>query len=248
MSQPNAPFGGFELDPLIDEVVFIQFHDYIQSELKAKGVKRIHIVDRPDVFWDDVTFDLQEELLALNYNVVQSEISHYVNLEEVDGLKQIHTMERRNFRKAMAKNYRWKLEAQQALPEVYSFIERCRAQQDLKVNITFEDLRKSFKVFPGKYRIFSIRHHDYLTAASITVEISKNVLYNYLPASDKRFNADSPMVFLLVSLFKYAKSLGYQILDLGISSVNGKIQTGLAEFKERMGALICERKTFEKVL
>lgn len=248
VSQPKGPFGGFEFDPSIDEELFVEFNAFIEIELTNLGVKKIKLVERPEVLVNEVSFEPIETLKQLNYDIVVTDISHYINLEEVNGLAQIHSMERRNFRKALAKNYRWKLESEEALPEVYSFIERCRSQNNLNVNVTFEDLNRSFNEFPGRYRIFSIRHKGYLTAASITVEVSNNVLYNYLPASDKRFKRDSPMVFLMVSLYKYARSFGYQVLDLGVSSINGKIQTGLAEFKERMGAVICEKKTLEKKL
>ena len=248
VSQPKGPFGGFELDPSIVEEVFVNFNSFIEERLIKRGIKKIKLIERPEVLVNEMSFESMEVLMQLDYKVVVTDIAHYINLEEVIGLKQIHPMERRNFRKALAKNYRWKLESIEALPEVYSFIERCRAQNDLMVNISFEDLKSSFNEFPRKYRIFSIRHRDYLTAASITVEVSNNVLYNFLPASDRRFKKDSPMVFLMISLYKYAKSLGYQILDLGVSSINGKIQTGLAEFKERMGAMICEKKILEKKL
>ena len=246
-SQPRGPFGGFEVDPHIDDEVFVRFNEFIDSSLSDLGISKIRIIQRPDILFNEIAFDPVEMLYDLNYRIVNTDISHYVSLEDVS-LKDIHPMERRNFRKARAKDYRWKLESISSLPEVYSFIERCREQNQLKVNITFEDLRRSFNRFPQKYRIFSIRYQDYLAAASITVEVSKEVMYNYLPASDKRFNKDSPNVFLLVSLYKYAKSLGYEVLDLGVSSIDGKIQTGLAEFKERMGALICEKKSFEKKL
>lgn len=247
-SQPRAPFGGFELDISVREVEFREFLAFIHDTLKGKGIKRIKIVEPPDIFGSDISFDSTEVLYEHNYQVVAADVNHYVNLDDTVGMEHIHQMERRNFRKALAKGYKWKLESLEVLPEVYSFIERCRAQNDLHVNIKFEDLNRSFKRFPGVYRIFSIRHHDYLAAASITVEANQSILYNFLPASDKRFKADSPMVFLLVSLYKYAKSLGYEVLDLGVSSIEGEIQSGLAEFKERMGALICERRILEKKL
>ncbi|MEQ9425614.1 MAG: GNAT family N-acetyltransferase [Cyclobacteriaceae bacterium] len=247
-SLPKSPFGGYEFDSLVDDQIFHDFCLYVQNELKSSKFKKIKIIEAPDVYVDELNFDTLEVLKELGYETSISDINHFVNLDDVDGISLLSTMERRHFRKALAKNYRWKLESADALPEVYSFIERCREQQKLKVNISFEDLQRSFKAFPGKYRILSIRHNGYLTATSITVEVNKNIIYNYLPASDKKFKQDSPMVFLLVNLYKYAKSMNYQILDLGLSSVKGKIQTGLAEFKERMGASICEKRILEKVL
>jgi len=247
-SQPNGPFGGFELDATIDEETFVSFHAFFESELKKIGISKIKIVEPPDIMMNDISYEPLEKLLELNYSIVVSEINHFINLDDVTDAGQIHQMERRNFRKALAKGYKWKLESADALPEVYSFIERCRHQNKLLINITYEDIDKSFRRFPGRYRIFSIRHNGYLAAVTITVEVNENILYNYLPASDKKYSTDSPMVFLLVNLYKYAKSLGYQVLDLGVSSVNGKVQTGLAEFKERMGALFCEKRTLEKKL
>jgi len=247
-SLPKSPFGGFEYHSSVDTDVLLDFIRYIEIELIKIGICKVKITVPPEIYSDSGTTNIIGVLTDSNYKVVVSDVNHFVGLDEIEGIKQLHPMERRNFRKTLAKNYKWKLESNDNLPEVYSFIERYREQQSLKVNILYSDLVRSFKAFPGKYRIMSIRHLGYLAAVTITVEVSKDILYNYLPASDKKFKQDSPMVFLLVNLYKYAKSLNYQILDLGLSSVNGKIQTGLAEFKERMGAHICDKKIMEKAL
>ncbi len=245
-SLPKSPFGGFEFHTSVDNRTLIKFTHFVEYELKKFNVRKVKIIEAPGIYRDEGASDLMNVLSSHGFKLTFSDVNHFVSLDEINAIKQLHSMERRHFRKTLSKNYKWKLESIDALPEVSSFIERCREQQHLKVNISYGDINSAFKEFPGKYRIMSVRHHGYLTAVTITVEVNRNILYNYLPASDKRFNHDSPMVFLMVNLYKYAKSLNYQILDLGVSSIDGKIQYSLAEFKERMGAHYCDKNVFEK--
>ncbi|MDA1121810.1 MAG: hypothetical protein O2887_15195 [Bacteroidetes bacterium] len=157
-SLPKSPFGGFEYDASIDRDTWINFVQFFELKLKKLNVRKIIITEAPGIYRDESTSELLDILTSQRYKVTVTDLNHFVSLEEIEGIKQLHSMERRHFRKSLAKNYKWKLESNDALPEVYSFIERCREQQDLKVNISYVDITSAFKVFPGKYRIMSVRH------------------------------------------------------------------------------------------
>ena len=57
----------------------------------------------------------------------------------------------------------------------------------------------------------------------------------------------SPVVLLVKGIYNYAGSRGFQILDLGISSVESRLNNGLYTFKKNLGALESERVTWEKM-
>ena len=74
------------------------------------------------------------------------------------------------------------------------------------------------------------------------------ILYNYLPASIDEYKAFSPMVMIMENVYNYAKKEQYSFIDLGISSINGVLQKGLIQFKERIGGVFSEKTTFSKIL
>ena len=56
------------------------------------------------------------------------------------------------------------------------------------------------------------------------------------------------MVLLMVSLMESLTSKGAKLLDLGLSSIDGKKQSGLYAFKKRMGAKETASLVYEKDL
>ena len=131
------------------------------------------------------------------------------------------------------------------LESVYEFLAECRDQQGLKINISKDLFMESFLRLPEQYKAFAIFTSDrQMIAATVTLKVTEEIIYNYLPGSLKEFNDYSPMAFLLIELIKIFNENGFNYLDLGISSINGKPQEGLAVFKDRMGAIRSEKLTF----
>ena len=56
------------------------------------------------------------------------------------------------------------------------------------------------------------------------------------------------MVLLLQELCSHYQQEGFNVFDLGQSSIEGIPQEGLFQFKERMGAISTEKTTFRLVL
>jgi lipid II:glycine glycyltransferase (peptidoglycan interpeptide bridge formation enzyme) len=101
-------------------------------------------------------------------------------------------------------------------------------------------------IFPGKYKFFSVSNGKDIIAATICVHVNRRVLYNFLPAHDEMYKKFSPVVYLMHGIHHYAQNEKFKLIDLGISSVHGKPQTGLIKFKERLGGKAISKLTFVK--
>ena len=128
--------------------------------------------------------------------------------------------------------------------KVHKFINQCRRQQGLSINISLDDLTGSVNAMPKVYQAFAIQLDGEMIAATIIVNVTNKVAYNYLPASDKNYHHLSPMVMLMIELYDYLRLSGFTTMDWGVTSVNGHTQQSLASFKEAMGAKRTFRSTY----
>lgn len=238
---PRSPIGGV----LAHEAKFKQFsQDWkkIEQQLSEKGIRSVEITLAPSFYGTSVR---KQWLSYLGFDLTNTEITHFIPLKGKISHR-VHPMELRILRKAP--NYEIDLEKLPDLDEVHAFISQCRAEQGLNINIGPQTLKASFRLLPGKYRVFSARMDHKLMSVVVTVQVNDDVVYYFLPATAKVYRQHSPMVFLIQEIYEFYARKGLKVLDLGISSRNGIPQSGLIAFKERMGGIRSGRYTFRKSL
>ncbi|GEM_PF-6446218 len=224
-SLPLAPYGGLEM---VDGFEAMTFFRFISDQLGTEGPAFIKV---SEIHNDD----LADALNSAGFVKSIEDINHHVDLSaEVP----IHGMELRRKNKAVKAGCTFSVVPMttENTPMVHQFIGRCRQQQGLEINISEDDLLKSVKAMPAHYETYVIKLDGEIIAAAVTVRVTSKIVYNYLPASDKGYNHLSPMVMLMIQLYEELKIKGYSILDWGLTSIDGHIQKGLADFKEAMGA------------
>lgn len=231
----RSPFGGIRIKKPYTTQDLAAFIQLLRTKLQELRAPSISITLPPPYYPGFVT---REELLDLEFTETVSEWNQFVELQNEIS---IHEMQQRKLRKS--EQLRFQKEPSENLPEIHKFIAKCRLQQGLEINIDLPKLEKLWALFPDEYECYSIRKDGTLISAAIMVLVSDKICYYYLPATDQEYKSESPMVRLLSELYKTYQTLGYQIMDLGISSINGKKQEGLYDFKQRMGAYDTNRST-----
>ena len=228
VSQPNAPFGSFIVTSTINTE---QIEDFVLSVVKQIGPFEIKGI--PALYgMPDVTSALSQ----VDNIEIENNVNHHINLEEFTEEK-LHNMELRRIKKCIAAGFQIrKVHDPNRLEDVFVFISDCRKEQDLEINISKQAFMKNFKLMPNNYDCFIVVHENKIIASSILVKVSNTVIYNYLPASARRMNQYSPMVYLIKYLVEYYQELGFKYFDWGVTSIQGKLQESLATFKEHMGA------------
>lgn len=114
-----------------------------------------------------------------------------------------------------------------------------RYTKGMPLSLSYERLRASVELAADHLRLFTVESAagNWL-AAAIGLRVLPDVLYYFLPATHPSAYRQSPMVPLLSAMYDYAYRQGCRLLDLGTSSVGGRINEGLRVFKRRLGA--CE--------
>ncbi|MGB3469009.1 MAG: GNAT family N-acetyltransferase [Cyclobacteriaceae bacterium] len=237
LSMPSAPFGSFFYDRHVPGKTLKDWINHLAPQ------KHMTIRHPSEIYYagEDYVIGFLESLAPHN---VTSDINQHINLMNF-GEGGMHKMQLRRIRKCQQAGFRCEqINDIHSLERVYDFLKDCRSEQGLKINIEKELFLNSFQRLPDDYFAFGVYDaQKTLIAATVTLRVTAQIMYNYLPGSLKSYSAYSPMTYLLNSLVIFMKRYNFNTLDLGVSSIDGEEQSGLARFKERMGAVRTDKLT-----
>lgn len=240
ISLPNAPYCGLEISKT-NATDLQQALEEIQRNLFAKGCNKILIKQAPALLSD--TTDTIHNTLTTFATSVSHEINHFIKLEQFED--RIHSMQKRKIKKCKEESLSFNTEPIVSASEVYEFITKCRLQQGLNVNIAKEHFVNLINKLSKDYTIYTLRDRNgIIYACTVTLKVSDQTVYNYLPAFDRAYKSLSPLAYLQYMLCHNLSARGFTTLDLGISSINGIPQESLINFKEKMGGIRQYRYTY----
>lgn len=231
----RAPFGSYLFSEKLPPAVLFDFVLFVEEELRKDKIKDLTLKQAPAGYFPEQHNVLMPLLLNLGYTVQQAEISSVSPVTEKPFTEVIDSWEFRKLRQARQAELDARLIHQENLEVVYSFILQCRQQKSYPLSMTLDELRVVVQKFPERFVLFGVFDRANLAAAAITIRVTDGVLYNFY--SDHHIDYDhlSPAVMLIESEFEYCRSNGFTLLDLGTSSVGGKLNFSLLDFKKRLG-------------
>ena len=243
LSIPNSPFGSFATC----EKVTSHFHEFessLMDYLQKKGINEF-IIHHPSTIYS--SFVKSDQLEKVGYKKIHSNINHHISLEE-GWVDNIHKMQQKKLSYLKDRGFNFKEMPHSDLKMAYQFLMFARKAHGLKINISWDLLKKLVEKMPESYRCFGVFKEEKISALCITVNVTETTAYYYLPATSHIFRSQSPMVLLIAGMVDYYQKRGFRNLDLGVSSIQGKPQETLRIFKERMGGTETEKPTFAKYL
>jgi hypothetical protein len=187
-------------------------------------------------------------LFNLGYRVSKAELSSVIKVDALHFEEKIESWEKRKLKQAKAKTAVHKAIPLSEFDTVYKFILKCREQRGHQLSMTAEEIKKTVETFPRDFFLSGVFVQNELAAASIGIRVHPKILYNFYSGHLKKFDSISPVVLLIGGMYKYCSTQGIQLLDLGTSSIDSRLNFSLLEFKFRMGAVPSMKLTFEKEL
>jgi lipid II:glycine glycyltransferase (peptidoglycan interpeptide bridge formation enzyme) len=109
----------------------------------------------------------------------------------------------------------------------------------------FEDFKKSLILCEKDFKLIQANIGGNVIATSLLVKIMPDYWYVLYWGESIEFRNLSPVASIFYFLIEQAKSHKVVILDLGISSVDGTLDEGLARFKTNLGAVTSEKLSLE---
>jgi hypothetical protein len=242
----RSPFGSFESDREIPAEIIFDFLLFVESSLKVLGVSKVVIKNYPQAYAENEAVLIQALLLNRNFQVVMAEMSSVIDVAESSPADFFHRSAKRRLDKARDAGLVIKKLPLENLELIYGFIHQCRSEKGYPVSMTFADLRKITGLFPERFFLFGVFDGDTLVAASITIGVRKNILYDFYHDHAASHDHLSPVVLLVSGLYEYCQKQKFVLLDLGTSAVDGVPNFPLLHFKKTLGARPSMKLTFEK--
>lgn len=234
-------FGSIWQESNIQRETLRQFLTFIKTELTRIGIRKMQVTLPPPIYDQSPTLDFWD---AEGFRQVETETNQHL-IVDGDFRRELHQMERRKLKKLhLGKIYfAQELISNDLLSECHDFIDECRTDQGLTINISQDKLKELCFSLDDRYEIFTARAAETLVACVITCTVDQDHLYYYLPATDYRCRKESPMVGLVALIYDTCLDRKIKYLDLGISSNDGTLQQGLYDFKKRLGAIESAKST-----
>lgn len=243
ISIPRSPFGSFICRKAGSDGL-INFAEAILADLKERNVQNIEVHHPSSIY---STFVAQQNLTDLGFQIAFNDVNQHIELS-AEWEESIHTMQKRKLESLKADGFTFRKMEKDEFEIAHKFLSVCRQSQGLKINIGWEQLKSLVDLLPDAYECFGVFRGEKISALCITVNVSPEIAYYYLPATSPMFRDKSPMVLLMAGMVDYYRANGFKYIDLGVSSFQGKPQETLRIFKERMGAKETQRPTFIRSL
>lgn len=234
-SIPWGTFGGFEFAISTNSDDLNEFLTQIISAARQAKVRALKIALPPEVYLTQHP-QLKVALVNNGFEIIQSDVNQHI---DVTGSyrESIAYNELKKLKKSEREGFIFKKLNRLHLAKSYELIYDNRIRKGFPMSMTFEALDNMFVKLPNLYHLFGVYHHDKLIATAVSIRISQSSIYNFYHGDDEEYRVFSPVVMLLDGIFNYCQQQGIEILDLGISSDKGVLNSGLFKFKENCGAL-----------
>lgn len=241
LSGHQASFGAvdFETELTVDRLKYflVEVHQLLSDSAIASVGYRLPATIYPQAHL------VLEVLTELGFKVVVAETNQHLVIREEKFSQIIRNNERKKLNQSSAANYMYKKLEFSELDAVYTLVSETRSRRGFPVTMSLTELRASFNVMPDQYVLFGLFDEETLIAASVSIMVTNDILYNFYHADKVEYRRRSPLVMLLDNIYQYCQLNKIKVLDLGISTNQGKLNEGLYKFKENLGCIDSKKLT-----
>lgn len=241
----RAPFGFAEFYKQISTEALANFLLRIEADLKSRGVQKINLKSYPEMY-DPHAGKMEAVLQRLQY-AITSEVSSIIEVDSKLYEKKVKISERQKLIKAN-KLFSFERVRGSYAKEIYSFIAECRKEKGQTLSMSLPELIKTVSVFPKNFFFYRVYDTNGTAAAAIVIKVNSKILYTFYYAHGNKFDKVSPVVLLISGIYELARQQGIELIDLGTSMLNGKINRSLLHFKRSIGGQSNRKLIFEKTL
>lgn len=175
-------------------------------------------------------------LHSFGFKIQSVELSQYINLEQ-DFSANLYPEKRRKLRRLQESVIETRILDVSFFDQCFDMIASNRSLKGYPLTMNKEDLKRLIISFPEQYLLIGTFIKNQLCACSITIKLSKTVLYQFYWAHLPEFDDKSPLVYHNYWLACQGKEWGMKIMDFGVSTDKGIINRGLFRFKQELGAI-----------
>ncbi len=236
----RAPFGGIDL--VRDTETAAHLEQLIRGSLLSLdglGVTTVNVRARADAY---SASEPTIAFLALNlgFTITACELNFQIDLADHTSTDEYTATLKKPARKALRHSMALGCTAVDASTDAewaagYGVIERNRQSRERPMRLSFSYVLRIRDAFPGRVRMQTLYHGTRPVAASLVYRVAPGRDYVVAWGDDHRLE-HSPMNALAYHVVDRSLADGVTLLDLGISSEQGRPNHGLIQFKQSIGA------------
>jgi hypothetical protein len=219
---------------------------------KKIGVKKIQITLPPEIYSIDIVNSLSAAFFSEGFKVKLVDINNYFNLENYTDkdnyLKYAPHKVRQNYKNALKNNITFTEIPIESFRIAYEVIRINRQQMGYPLKISEQQMSDLMNMKSLKARCYIAKKEDVSVAAAIVFDVTEDTSQVVYWGDNLEYRNERPMDLLTAEVFNIYKELGKKYLDIGPSSEEGIINTGLVDFKKSIGCDSNIKLTFEYVL
>jgi hypothetical protein len=131
------------------------------------------------------------------------------------------------------------------LDTVYRVIERNRSAQGYPMTMSLDAMSALVQRFKCDIRLFTVTLESRVVASAICIQIAPKYLYVFYWGELPEFRMESPVLLLAKGIVEFCFSNGFEVMDVGTSSVNSVPNLGLCAFKESLGCRVTQKPIYK---
>jgi hypothetical protein len=247
VSMDRAPFGGFIIEQRATEDNLLTVIHKVVAWSKSNGVTNLLIRTFPEMYNPQQHALIKDVLLKSGFDIQFTDVAQIIPV--TGELMNLNTHKKRRVRKAGELAFTFSQLPISSLKESYRLIVESRQNKGYPVTMPLDDLTNMFREFPQAYMLFGAFDQKKLIAASVCIEVNKAILYCFYIGDSLAYRRYSPVTFLVQCIYEFCcKSRHFKIIDLGLSTDKGILNSGLHNFKKSFGSVDSVKLTFFKQL
>lgn len=216
------------------------------------GCTRVWITLPPPFYSPEVIGAETAALGHAGFTVQVIEINHYFNLKEFDSVErfvpQLSRSGRKNYNRACDPDLQFESLGADGIEQAYAVIKTNREQTGYPLKLPLSHIKDLIGMVPSSIQCFGVRYCKELIAAAIVFDVTPTIARVIYWGDDREHQFRRPMSLLAMRLVELYSGLGRHFLDIGISSADGTINFGLANFKKSIGCRNSARLTLQHEL
>ncbi|HEY5587591.1 MAG TPA: hypothetical protein VIK86_01395 [Candidatus Paceibacterota bacterium] len=193
----------------------------------------------PQIYSEELINSQSASFFSNGFKVEKVDINNYFNLSNytskdqylkglIHSSRQNHNISIKNdltFVEVPIKNFKL----------AYNVIKINREQMGYPLKISERQMDDLIKMESLTCRCFGVEKDDVIIASAIIFDVTDEISQVVYWGDVSEYRKIRPMALLSIEVFNYYKNLGKKYLDIGPSSEDGIINTGLADFKKSIG-------------
>lgn len=244
----KAPFGSFEFSTFLSPEALFKFIVDVENTLKEKGVRKIQIKDTPQIYRPEQAALLSVLLQDAGYKISATEIHTSIAVDEKPWGDKISYAELKRLKKGKRENLVFARLDESNFEKIYKFIQSCRQERGTSLSLTLDEIKNVAAFCVEDFLLFSVFQGDEMIAASVSLKVNEQILYDFYHGHSRAVDTLSPVVALIDGMYTYCKVHDFHLIDLGTSSLENKTNFSLLNFKTQLGGITSMKVTFEKEL